>query len=164
MFEQAASQHVSTLEDYNSLALQLGALTKDEPNLIANLANISAVLFDVLGNVNWAGFYLKEKEHKELVLGPFQGKVACVRIPWGQGVCGVAAESRMTQHVDDVHQFPGHIACDSASKSEVVIPIEQNGEVVAVLDIDSPNVARFSTTDVEGLALLKPVLESLAWQ
>ncbi|RTE87208.1 MULTISPECIES: GAF domain-containing protein [Gammaproteobacteria] len=164
MFEQNSSISLSTLDDYSSLASQLKYLTQDEPNLIANLANISAVLFDALSDVNWVGFYLKEKDQNELVLGPFQGKVACVRIPWGKGVCGTAAAKNETQHIDDVHAFPGHIACDSASESEVVIPIMVEGQVVAVLDIDSPKLSRFSDVDVQGLELLKPILENLVWR
>ncbi|RUO38837.1 GAF domain-containing protein [Aliidiomarina shirensis] len=132
-----------------------------EPNLIANLANISAVLFDQLDNLNWLGFYLAEGE--ELVLGPFQGKVACVRIPFGKGVCGTAASSQTIQRIADVHEFPGHIACDAASNSEIVLPIVVDGKTVAVLDIDSPITNRFTDIDEAGLAALLPLLASLNW-
>ncbi|CUS49021.1 MAG: GAF domain-containing protein [Idiomarinaceae bacterium HL-53] len=165
MFTAALSGQVSSLSDYESLATQIQALTHDEPNLIANLANVSAVLYDALGDVNWVGFYLtdKNKSSPELVLGPFQGKVACVRIPWERGVCGTAAATQEVQHVHDVHAFPGHIACDAASNSEVVIPLVVHGQVVGVLDLDSPTVGRFSETDVAGLSLLRPILENLTW-
>ncbi|MCL5255098.1 MAG: GAF domain-containing protein [Gammaproteobacteria bacterium] len=141
---------------------QLDALTADEPDLIANLANISAFLYDQLADLNWLGFYLSQGD--ELVLGPFQGKVACVRIPFGKGVCGTAASSREVQRVADVHAFAGHIACDSASNSEIVLPVIVNDRVVAVLDIDSPSLNRFSAEDEAGLSLLMPLLASLNWQ
>jgi len=150
-----------TLEQYQSLAEQLAALTTDEPDLIANLANISAVLFEHIENLNWLGFYIMKQG--ELVLGPFQGKVACVRIPVGKGVCGTAVATGEVQRVADVNQFDGHIACDSASQSEVVLPIKHKGEVVAVLDIDSPITNRFSAEDQAGLELLLPLLERLNW-
>ncbi|MBY6185473.1 GAF domain-containing protein [Marinobacter hydrocarbonoclasticus] len=140
---------VHTPVDYSSLLGQARALTDGEPNLIANLSNLSALIYHGLGRVNWAGFYLRDEQ--ELVLGPFQGNVACVRIPWGKGVCGTAAESRQVQRVEDVHAFAGHIACDAASNSEIVLPILLDGEVVAVLDIDSPEYGRFTEEDQKGL-------------
>lgn len=135
--------------------MQIRALCEGEPNLIANLANISAIIFDRVSDLNWAGFYLVQPNVRgdadELVLGPFQGKAACVRIPLGRGVCGTAAALNQSQLVEDVHQFDGHIACDAASNSEVVIPIEVKGKVVGVLDIDSPTLSRFDQVDLAGL-------------
>lgn len=148
--------------DYATLLRQAQALTADEPNLIANLANLSALLNEHLTDINWVGFYLTAKP-QHLVLGPFQGKVACVHIPFGQGVCGAAATSQKTQRIDDVHEFPGHIACDVASNSEIVLPVVVDGQVVAVLDIDSPLTGRFSEDDQRGLEALRPVLEALDW-
>lgn len=161
MFEINQSATAGTLEQYQSLTSQLAALTAGEPDIIANLANISAVLFDQIKNLNWLGFYVMNQG--ELVLGPFQGKVACVRIPVGQGVCGTAVATGEVQRVENVHDFAGHIACDSASESELVLPIKHNGKVVAVLDIDSPNQGRFSQLDQEGMMLMLPLLESLNW-
>lgn len=133
------------LAGYALLAAQAEALFAGERDFIANAAQFSAFLFHELGDLNWAGFYLNRNE--ELVLGPFQGKVACVRIPFSKGVCGAAARTRLTQRVDDVHAFPGHIACDSASSSELVVPLLKDGRLVAVLDLDSPSVGRFSAED-----------------
>lgn len=162
MFQTNTIQQPSgSLEHYQSMQQQLAALVSGEPNLIANLANISAFLYDQLADLNWLGFYIVRDE--ELVLGPFQGKVACVRIPFDKGVCGAAASSQTIQRVADVHVFPGHIACDSASNSEIVLPIVVNGKTVAVLDIDSPSLNRFSATDEQGLALILPLLEALNW-
>ena len=144
--------------DYNELNLQLISLVSDCPHFIANLANVSALIYNTLEELNWAGFYLM-KDGK-LVLGPFQGKVACIEIPVGRGVCGIAVQEDKTQLVMDVHKFAGHIACDSASQSEIVIPIHANGKVVAVLDIDSPYVGRFSPKDQVGLELLVSSLET----
>ena len=143
--------------DYHLLLQQADALTKDCPHFIANLANISALLFHSLKDINWAGFYLASD--KKLVLGPFQGNTACIEIPFGKGVCGTAAEKNETQLVPDVHLFPGHIACDSASRSEIVVPLHKDGEVVGVLDIDSPIPDRFSEDDRLGLEELILVLE-----
>lgn len=126
---------------------QLQAVLADEPNLIANLSNASALLFDHLTDVNWAGFYLWDTTDQELVLGPFQGKVACVRIRDGSGVCGTAFKNEETIVVPDVHQFPGHIACDAASESEIVVPLIKNGRKIGVLDIDAPIKNRFSQDD-----------------
>ena len=143
--------------DYALLAQQADALTRDVPHLIANLANISALLYTSLPDINWAGFYLADEDR--LILGPFQGNPACVEIAFGRGVCGMAAAQDKTQLVPDVHLFPGHIACDSASRSEIVIPLHRNGKVIGVLDIDSPSIARFTKEDREGLELLASVLE-----
>src|SRR3954462_12347390 len=126
---------------YRELIEAAAALTAGEPDAIANMANVAALLWDTLPDLNWAGFY--RNLGGELVLGPFQGKVACIRIPFGQGVCGAAAASRETQLVADVHAFPGHIACDAASASELVVPIVHAGRLLGVLDLDSPQVGRF---------------------
>ena len=139
-------------EGYALLAAQLEALLADERDFVANAAQFSAFLFHELGDLNWAGFYLNKGE--QLVLGPFQGKVACVRIPFGRGVCGTAASSRQTQRVEDVHAFPGHIACDSASNSELVVPLVKDGRLIGVLDLDSPSTARFSPDDQVGVERL----------
>ncbi len=133
--------------NYQLCLKQVEAMTKDEPNLIANLSNVSALLNQALTNINWVGFYLYEETSKQLVLGPFQGLPACIRIPLGKGVCGTAALSNAIQRIDDVHAFPGHIACDAASKSEIVLPLSKNGQLIGVLDIDSPHLARFDETD-----------------
>ena len=146
-------------EFYQSLVKQTEALITGEPNIIANMANISALLFTSLDDVNWAGFYLIDSPN-ELVLGPFQGNPACIRIPLGKGVCGTAAATAQTQLVEDVHAFAGHIACDAASNSEIVIPILKNGEVFAVLDIDSPSIARFDADDKLGLEALVACFEA----
>lgn len=144
-------------EKYDLLSRQLDALLEGEPNVMANLANASALLNQFLDRVNWAGFYVLDGED-ELVLGPFQGLPACVRIPLGKGVCGTAAKDRETKLVEDVHAFPGHIACDAASRSEVVVPIEVDGRLFGVLDIDSPEVSRFSQEDADGLEKFVAVL------
>ena len=145
-------QAVQGLEGYELLVAQLEALLADERDFVANAAQFSAFLFHELGDLNWAGFYLNKGE--QLVLGPFQGKVACVRIPFGRGVCGAAASSRQTQCVEDVHAFPGHIACDSASNSELVVPLVKDGRLFGVLDLDSPSTARFSPDDQAGVERL----------
>lgn len=146
----AKSNYSGTREEqYTLLIGQVHALIQDEPNRIANLANASALLGQFLEDINWVGFYLVDEqlERKELVLGPFQGLPACVRIPFGKGVCGTAAERMETVLVPDVHAFPGHIACDAASQSEIVIPIVVGTELVGVLDIDSPSLNRFDELD-----------------
>ncbi|MFQ6575643.1 GAF domain-containing protein [Pseudomonas sp. UM16] len=143
------------LEGYGLLAAQLEALFADERDFIANAAQFSAFLYSQVEDLNWAGFYLNRNE--ELVLGPFQGQVACVRIPFGRGVCGAAAASRETQRVGDVHAFPGHIACDSASNSELVIPLVKGGRLIGVLDLDSPKLARFSEADQQGIERLAAI-------
>ncbi len=147
-------------ENYGTLTRQLEHLVKDEPNRIANLANASALLNQFLEEINWVGFYLLEGE-KELVLGPFQGLPACIRIPLGKGVCGAAAQKGETIVVDDVHQYPGHIACDAASNSEIVLPLrDRNGRLIGVLDIDSPRFSRFDEDDVRGLNRFVEALSS----
>ena len=144
---------------YPLVCQQLAALTEGVPYLTANLANASALLNEALTDINWVGFYLVEDG--KLVLGPFQGKTACIEIPKGRGVCGTAWAEDALQLVPDVHQFPGHIACDSASNSEIVVPLHRNGEVVAVLDIDSPTKGRFTQADAEGLTEVGMLLEKL---
>jgi L-methionine (R)-S-oxide reductase len=147
-------------EGYDLLAAQLESLLADERDFIANAAQFAAFLFHELEGLNWAGFYLNKDE--QLVLGPFQGKVACVRIPFGRGVCGTAASSRQTQRVEDVHAFPGHIACDSASNSELVVPLVKDGRLIGVLDLDSPQLARFSSADQLGIERLAAIFLRLS--
>ncbi len=137
---------------YRELADAAEAVTEGEPDAVANMANLSALIFEALPDLNWAGFY--RNVGGELVLGPFQGKAACIRIPFGKGVCGAAAASREVQLVEDVNAFPGHIACDSASRSELVVPIVHDGELIGVLDLDSPLPARFDAEDSAGCSLL----------
>ena len=173
------------MTDYGLLAKQIISLAEVDAHWLPVLSNASALLWDALDDINWAGFYLVDpvtvsgaelgaglgvesgtapSDHEpcapELRLGPFQGKVACVRIPFGRGVCGTAAATKTSQLVEDVHQFPGHIACDSASNSEVVVPIFKDDQVVGVLDIDSPSVARFTQEDLTGLEQVVKALES----
>ena len=167
------------MTDYGLLAKQIVSLAEVDTHWLPVLSNAAALLWDALDDINWAGFYLvdpvtvsvaepdaalstHDPRTPELRLGPFQGKVACVRIPFGRGVCGTAAVTKTSQLVEDVHQFPGHIACDSASNSEVVVPIFKDGQVVGVLDIDSPNVARFTQEDLTGLEQVVKALESCA--
>jgi GAF domain-containing protein len=140
---------VNKTEFYQEQLMQVKALICDEPDPIANMANISALLFDALEEVNWLGFY--RVIDNQLVLGPFQGKVACIRIPIGTGVCGTAAQTKTTQLVEDVHLFEGHIACDATTNSEIVIPVQVNGDIIAVLDIDSTSFSRFDQDDQNGL-------------
>ena len=139
----------SKMAAYRQLHDQMGALFAGERNGLANAANTSALLYETLPDLNWVGFYFLQE--RELALGPFQGKVACVRIRLGQGVCGTAAERRETIVVPDVHAFPGHIACDAASRSEIVVPLIQHGRLLGVLDVDSPQLARFDHEDRTGL-------------
>ena len=173
------------MTDYGLLAKQIVSLAEVDAHWLPVLSNAAALLWDALDDINWAGFYLVDpatvsgvepdadlesgaapSDHElrapELRLGPFQGKVACVRIPFGRGVCGTAAATKTSQLIEDVHQFPGHIACDSASNSEVVVPIFKDGQVVGVLDIDSPSVARFTQEDLAGLEQVVKALESCA--
>lgn len=150
------SQTGSGLDGYPLLAAQLEALLAGERDFIANAAQFCALIFHELAELNWAGFYLAKDG--ELVLGPFQGKVACVRIPFGRGVCGAAAASRQTQRVADVHAFSGHIACDSASNSELVVPLIKDGRLIGVLDLDSPLPGRFSEADQAGIEALAAIL------
>ena len=141
---------------YRDLASALQGLIAGESDAVANMANAAALIWETLPDLNWVGFY--RNVGGELVLGPFQGRPACIRIPFGSGVCGVAAQTRQVQRIDDVHAFPGHIACDSASTSELVVPIVRDGELVAVLDLDSPKTARFSEEDEAGCLRLAEVL------
>ena len=140
------------LIDFDLLNAQLIALTRDEPDALANSANFVALMYDALPDINWLGIYVRRND--ELVLGPFQGKPACVHIPIGRGVCGTAAQSLETLRVDNVNDFAGHIACDVASNSEIVVPLICNGELLGVLDIDSPSLARFSERDQKGIEKL----------
>ena len=149
------------MTDYTRLNEQLAALVHGVPHRIANLSNAAALLYNTLPDLNWAGFYLME--NGLLVLGPFQGKPACIEIQVGRGVCGTAAAEDRTQLVYDVHQFPGHIACDSASNSKIVVPIHGDGRIVGVLDIDSPRVGRFTEEDRVGLEAFVRVLEAELW-
>ena len=145
------------MTNYKELNSQLYGLIHGIPHIIANLANASALLFDTLEDLNWAGFYLME--NGKLILGPFQGKPACIEIAVGKGVCGTAVERNETVLVKNVHEFPGHIACDSASNSEIVIPIHKNDEIFGVLDIDSPSLSRFTDEDKTGLEEFVKILE-----
>lgn len=148
------------MTNYSLISKEIEALTSDVSDLIANLSNVSALLNMELTDINWVGFYLLKDD--KLILGPFQGKPACVTISVGKGVCGTAVSTDTLQLVRDVHAFPGHIACDSASNSEIVLPLhDKSGKVVAVLDIDSPTLGRFSEADGEGILLLQPVLEDI---
>lgn len=144
--------------NYAEMNKQLRAMIGGVPHFIADLANASALLYNTLEDINWAGFYLMKD--RQLVLGPFQGKPACIEIPVGKGVCGTAVEREQTILVEDVHDFPGHIACDSASASEIVVPLRVGGAIVGVLDIDSPRVGRFTEEDRAGLAEFAAVLEA----
>ena len=141
---------------YGDILSAIDAITADEPDPIANMANVVAILWEYLPDLNWAGFYRTIGD--ELVLGPFQGKAACIRIPVGKGVCGAAAETRATQLVEDVHAFPGHIACDAASRSELVVPIIDGDRVIAVIDLDSPSPARFDAEDAAGVEAIARML------
>ena len=143
---------------YRDLASALGGLVAGEPDGIANMANASALIYETLPDVNWVGFY--RNVGGELVLGPFQGRPACIRMTFDQGVCGAAAKTRQVQRVEDVNAFPGHIACDSASASEIVVPLIRDGEVLGVLDIDSPKKARFTPEDEAGVVRLAEIMLS----
>ncbi|MEO0691030.1 MAG: GAF domain-containing protein [Pseudomonadota bacterium] len=162
MFDFKPNAGTDPEELYRQLVDAADALTTDEPDGVANMANVASLLWEFLPDLNWAGFYrvapAKSGDRKELVLGPFVGRPACIRIPFGAGVCGAAAETGETQLVADVHAFPGHIACDAASQSELVVPIIRDGEVVAVVDLDSPNTSRFSEADAEGIGALASIL------
>jgi len=152
----AERRTATTAELYDQLKAQLRSLLEGECDFIANAANFASLLFHSLPDVNWAGFYLYKD--RELVLGPFQGKPGCVRIAMGKGVCGTAAERRQTVLVDNVHEFPGHIACDSASNSEIVVPVIRDGCLLGVLDVDSPILGRFDDGDARGLNELLSIL------
>jgi L-methionine (R)-S-oxide reductase len=140
-------------QGFGLVTKQLKALLEGEQNQIANLSNASALLNQFMDRINWVGFYLVEEESNQLVLGPFQGLPACVRIPLGRGVCGTAASDQKTLRIEDVHQFPGHIACDAASQSEIVIPLVKDGKLIGVLDIDSPEKGRFDEEDQKYLEI-----------
>ncbi|WP_298285725.1 GAF domain-containing protein [Novosphingobium sp.] len=152
MFTFAPTEGQSKAELHADLLEAARALTQDEPDGIANMANLAALLWQFLPDLNWAGFY--RMVGGELVLGPFIGKPACIRIPVGRGVCGAAAATGQTQLVPDVHAFPGHIACDAASQSELVVPVIRDGTVIAVIDLDSPSPARFDADDARGIEAL----------
>lgn len=141
---------------YKELAQATEALTGEEPDAVANMANVAALLWEYLPDVNWTGFY--RVIEGELVLGPFQGKAACIRIPFGKGVCGTAAQTGATQLVEDVHAFPGHIACDANSASELVVPVMRDGRVIAVIDLDSPSLNRFDAEDARGVESLAEII------
>ena len=161
MFELSASPSTSKPELYATLIEQARSLLESETDLVANAANFSSLVYHSLDGLNWAGFYFYDGA--ELVVGPFQGKPACVRIPLGRGVCGTAAQTRETQVVRDVHEFPGHIACDSASQSEIVVPlVARDGTLIGVWDVDSPDLARFDAADREGMEALCRVFVA-AW-
>lgn len=147
-------------EQYQLVGKQLQALIAEEPNMVANLSNASALLNVYLNDVNWVGFYLYEEDSDTLVLGPFQGLPACIRIPLGRGVCGTAASERKIMRIANVHDFPGHIACDAASQSEIVLPLMKDGRLIGVLDIDSPHLDRFDEEDEAGLKHFISILES----
>ena len=156
MFDFRPADDCPKPEAYRQLVEAADALTAGEPDGVANMANIAALLWEFLPDLNWAGFY--RMVDGELVLGPFMGRPACIRIPLGKGVCGVAAADTATQLVEDVHAFPGHIACDSVTNSELVVPVIRNGNVVAVIDLDSPSKARFDEEDREGIEKLATVI------
>jgi GAF domain-containing protein len=145
-------------QHFAQLAQQIKAIVAGEQDFIANMANISAILYWALDNVNWVGFYLVKEG--QLVLGPFHGQPACIRIPIGKGVCGTAVSENTIQLINDVHQFSGHIACDTASNSEIVLPIRQNNQIIAVLDIDSPDISRFDLDDKSGLSQIVEILQT----
>jgi L-methionine (R)-S-oxide reductase len=158
MYDFRPNTALAKPELYRQLHAAAAALTEGEPDAIANMANVAALLWEYLPDINWAGFYRAIGD--ELVLGPFAGRPACIRIPFGQGVCGAAAASGETQLVKDVHAFPGHIACDAASRSELVVPIMRDGKPLAVIDLDSPSLARFDSDDAAGIEMLARTLAS----
>lgn len=156
MHEFTINTSAPKAELYRELVTSADALTAGEPDGVANMANVAALLWEYLPDVNWTGFY--RMVQGELVLGPFQGKAACIRIAVGAGVCGTAAASGETQLVEDVHAFPGHIACDAASASELVVPVKRDGKVIAVIDLDSPSLKRFDADDAAGIEALAEIL------
>jgi L-methionine (R)-S-oxide reductase len=162
MYDFRPAADADPAQIYRDLCAAAEALTADEPDSIANMANVAALLWEFLPDLNWAGFYrvapAKHGAARELVLGPFVGRPACIRIPFGKGVCGTAAQSRATQLVADVHAFPGHIACDAASRSELVVPVLRDGDIIAVIDLDSPSPARFTAEDAAGIEALAAML------
>lgn len=164
MYDFKPDTALTPAETYRELLAAADALTTGEPDGVANMANVAALLWEFLPDLNWAGFYrvapAKSGGADELVLGPFVGRPACIRIPFAIGVCGAAAASGATQLVPDVHAFPGHIACDAASQSELVVPVMQDGAVVAVIDLDSPKLARFTSEDAAGIEALAALLSA----
>lgn len=162
MFDFKPEAGTNAEELYRQLVDAADALTADEPDAVANMANVASLLWEFLPDLNWAGFYrmgpAKKGEKDELVLGPFVGRPACIRIPVGAGVCGAAAGTGETQLVADVHAFPGHIACDAASQSELVVPVKRDGQVIAVIDLDSPRTNRFDEADAAGIEKLAALL------
>lgn len=158
MYDFQPDPSLAPAERYRQLCDAANALTATEPDSVANMANIAALLWEFVPDLNWAGFY--RAIEGELVLGPFVGRPACIRIPFGAGVCGAAAASGETQLVEDVHAFPGHIACDSASNSELVVPVMREGQVIAVIDLDSPLPARFTADDAAGIEALAKLLST----
>jgi L-methionine (R)-S-oxide reductase len=152
LYDFATADPADRTQLHRDLLAAADAVTAGEPDAVANMANLAAVIWQLLPDLNWAGFYRVAGD--QLVLGPFQGKPACIRIPFGRGVCGVAAATARTQIVADVHAFPGHIACDAASRSELVVPVVRDGQVVAVIDLDSPVAARFDALDAACLERL----------
>ena len=163
MFDFQPDPDLDPVELYRQLGEAADALTAGEPDPVANMSNVAALIWEFVPDLNWAGFYRVGpaiKGGEELVLGPFVGRPACIRIPIGQGVCGAAAKEAATQLVEDVHAFPGHIACDAASRSELVVPVLRDGEVIAVIDLDSPNPARFTQADADGIEHLAAMLSS----
>jgi L-methionine (R)-S-oxide reductase len=166
MYDFAIDTNSTKAELYRELVRSADALTAGEPDVVANMANVAALLWEYLPDVNWTGFYRmidgdsSTCAGQELVLGPFQGKAACIRIGLGEGVCGTAAKSGETQLVADVHAFPGHIACDANSASELVVPVKRDGKVIAVIDLDSPSFARFDDEDAAGIQALAEILSA----
>lgn len=158
MYDFSADTDQPKSEFYRELVSAVDALTSGEPDGVANMANVAALLWQLVPQLNWAGFY--RVVDGELVLGPFCGRPACIRIPFGVGVCGTAAKSGESQLVDDVHAFPGHIACDAASRSELVLPVKRDGKVIAVIDLDSPEPARFDEDDRAGFEALAGILSA----
>ena len=161
MYDFKPDSELAAPERYRQLCEAADALTGGEADGVANMANVAALIWEFVPDLNWAGFYrmgANAAGEDELVLGPFVGRPACIRIPIGQGVCGAAAASGATQLVEDVHAFPGHIACDALSRSEVVVPVMRDGAVIGVIDLDSPKPARFTEQDAEGLELLAELL------
>ena len=158
MYEFSIDSAAPKAELYRELLQSADALTAGERDGVANMANVAALLWEYLPDVNWTGFYRVVGD--DLVLGPFQGKAACIRISLGEGVCGTAAASGETQRVDDVHSFPGHIACDAGSASELVVPVKRDGKVIAVIDLDSPSTMRFDADDAAGIEALAAILSN----
>ena len=163
MYDFKPDAGLDAAERYRQLCAAADALTATESDSVANMANVAALLWEFIPKLNWAGFYRVLEEDAgpaELVLGPFVGRPACIRIPMGAGVCGTAAETAQTQLIEDVHAFPGHIACDSASLSELVVPVVRDGQVIAVIDLDSPEPARFTHDDAAGIEQLAQLLSN----